>query len=68
MKPAADKMEEKINNTNFKEPMIEIINNVTANAENSYEKIKKLLIKQIFSTVRWRKYDKYAQKWGKKFY
>ena len=54
MKPAADKMEEKINNTNFKEPMIEIINNVTANAENSYEKIKKLLIKQIFSTVRWR--------------
>ena len=54
MKPAADQMEEKINNTNFKEPMIEIINNVTANAENSYEKIKKLLIKQIFSTVRWR--------------
>ena len=43
MKPAADKMEDKINNTNFKEPMIEIINNVTANAENNPEKnIKKI--------------------------
>ena len=54
MRPAAEKMEEKINKTNFKSPKIDIINNVTAGPENDPEKIKKLLIDQIYSTVRWR--------------
>ena len=54
MRPAAEKMEEKINKTNFKSPKIDIINNVTAGPENDAEKIKKLLIDQIYSTVRWR--------------
>ena len=54
MKPAAKNMEEKINNTIFKNLSHEIINNVTASAENNPEKIKKLLIDQIFSTVKWR--------------
>ena len=54
MKPAAEKMKEKINKTNFKSPKINIINNVTAKPENEAEKIKKLLIDQIYSTVRWR--------------
>ena len=54
MRPAAEKMEEKINKTNFKSPKINIINNVTAGPENDAEKIKKLLIDQIYSTVRWR--------------
>ena len=54
MRPAAEKMKEKINKTNFKSPKINIINNVTAKPENDAGKIKKLLIDQIYSTVRWR--------------
>ena len=54
MKPAAEKMKEKINNINFNSPKVDIINNVTAKPVNESEKIKKLLIDQIFSTVRWR--------------
>ena len=54
MKPAADKMKEKINNIKFKNPIINIISNVTAKPENNAENIKKLLIEQIFSTVKWR--------------
>ncbi len=54
MKPAADIMKNKINNVQFKDPSFEIINNVTAKAEKSSDKIKKLLIDQIFSTVKWR--------------
>ena len=54
MKPAAQKMTKKINGTNFKNPLIDIISNVTAKAENDPLRIKDLLINQIFSTVRWR--------------
>ncbi len=54
MKPAADAMEQKINNTEFKNPFLKIINNVTAGIETDYVMIKKLLIQQIFSTVKWR--------------
>ena len=54
MKPAADNMRDKINNTNFNIPKIKIINNVTAKPEENIEKIKKFLVDQIFSTVRWR--------------
>jgi [acyl-carrier-protein] S-malonyltransferase len=54
MKPAADNMRDKINNTNFNTPKIKIINNVTAKPEENIDKIKKLLVDQIFSTVRWR--------------
>jgi len=54
MKPASESMIEKIEKTNFKEPNFQIINNVTAKVERGPDKIKDLLIKQIFSTVRWR--------------
>ena len=54
MKPAALSMQEKINNTKFSNPLFKIINNVTANAEDNSNLIKKLLIDQISSTVRWR--------------
>lgn len=54
MKIAAKKMEEKIKNTTFKNPKYEIINNVTANVEKVPNKIKNLLVEQIFSPVRWR--------------
>ena len=54
MKPAADVMREKINNINFNTPNKKIINNVTADEEKNSEKIKDLLVQQIYSSVKWR--------------
>ncbi len=54
MKPAAKIMEEKIDSINFKTPSYSIVSNVTAKIEKDPSIIKKLLIDQIFSTVRWR--------------
>ena len=54
MKPASEKMREKITNTKFKKPLFKIVNNVTAKPEDDENIIKKLLIDQIFSTVKWR--------------
>ena len=54
MSSAASKMKEKINSVNFKKPIFDIISNVTSKPENNPENIKKLLVEQICSTVRWR--------------
>ena len=54
MKPAANKFKENIINTKFLKPNFDIISNVTSNPENDPDKIKKLLVEQIYSTVRWR--------------
>ena len=54
MKPAKINMSKIINETTFKKPNFEIINNVNANSEKDPNEIKKLLIDQISSTVRWR--------------
>ena len=54
MKPAAEDMKGKINQTIFANPKIEIVNNVTAKIEKDPNEIKKLLISQIYSTVNWR--------------
>ena len=47
-------MQNKIESVIFKKPIFDIVCNVTSNPENDPEKIKKLLIEQICSTVRWR--------------
>jgi len=54
MKSAAEKMKEKIGSTNFKRPDYEIVTNVTSTPTNNPEQIKKLLVDQIYSKVRWR--------------
>ena len=54
MKPAASQMEELINKTKFNIPSFQIISNVTSLPIKDPEEIKKLLIQQIFSTVKWR--------------
>ena len=54
MNPAAKRMEDKINQTNFKNPSVDIVSNVTAEPVRDSQEIKSLLIKQIFSKVRWR--------------
>jgi len=54
MRPAAEQMKNLILETNFQQPEIPIISNVTAKEETSKENIKNLLIEQIYSRVRWR--------------
>ena len=54
MKPAAEQMKNLILNSDFQEPEIPIISNVTAKEETDKENIKNLLIEQIYSKVRWR--------------
>ncbi len=54
MNPAAKIMEDKINQTNFKNPSVDLVSNVTAESVRDSEKIKSLLVRQIFSKVRWR--------------
>lgn len=66
MKKAAEDMKNKINNTLFKQPLFQIVNNVEAKVETDPIKIKKLLIDQIFSTVRWRESIIFMQKAGVK--
>ena len=54
MTPAAEYMTDKINNVKFKKPKYEIISNVTASPITDSETIKQFLIKQIYSSVKWR--------------
>jgi [acyl-carrier-protein] S-malonyltransferase len=54
MRSATEKMREEITKTEFKKPEISIISNVTAQQTNDPKDIKRLLIEQIESPVRWR--------------
>jgi len=47
-------MKEKIDQVNINKPDFEIVSNVSALPTNNPENIKKLLVKQIYSKVRWR--------------
>ncbi len=53
MKPAADRLAEQINATEFKAPQIPVVHNVSAQTETDPQKIKALMIEQIYSAVRW---------------
>jgi len=64
MESAEKKMSKKITESIFKDPNPPIISNVTAKAENEANKIKKLLIKQITSKVKWRESVEYMIKNG----
>ncbi len=66
MNPAAEKMKNKINNIEFKSPNLELVSNVTAKSEKDPNNIKKLLVDQIFSTVRWRESIIYISNGGVK--
>ncbi len=59
MKSAAKKMEKNIFETNFSIPTVQIVSNVTAQATKNPEDIKKLLVEQISSKVRWRESIEY---------
>lgn len=53
MRPAADRLAEQIAATIFSVPEIPVVHNVTAEVETNPEKIKALMIEQIYSPVRW---------------
>ena len=54
MKPAAIYMRDKINKIDFKKPNYEIVSNVNADTVSDPEEIKKFLVQQIYSSVKWR--------------
>ena len=45
---------DRINNSNFTNPLVKIVSNVNAKPQNNSAEIKKLLIDQIEKPVRWR--------------
>ncbi|MAJ85878.1 MAG: [acyl-carrier-protein] S-malonyltransferase [Candidatus Pelagibacter sp.] len=66
MRNASELMEKKINSVNFSELEVPIVANVTAKEEKSPNSIKSLLVKQIFSKVRWRESMEYMSNNGVK--
>lgn len=53
MKPAADKLAEKLKNMIFNEPNYPVINNVNVKIEYDAQAIKDALVAQLYSPVRW---------------
>ncbi|MCK0155419.1 ACP S-malonyltransferase [Alcanivorax sp. S6407] len=53
MKPAADKLAETLNATNFHAAEIPVINNVDVVAETDPAQIRDALVRQLYSPVRW---------------
>ena len=54
MKEATNTMKQRLVDTEFKDPFVEIISNVTASPTKKSQDIKNLLIQQIEKPVRWR--------------
>src|SRR6187431_610497 len=53
MRPAAERLAEQITTIVFSTPKFPVVHNVTADVEANPEKIKALMIEQIYSPVRW---------------
>ncbi len=53
MKPASQRLQEDLQSVEFKVPEINIIHNVSAAGESDPEKIKNIMIQQIYLPVRW---------------
>jgi len=53
MKPAAEKFDQILSEVKFKDATSPVIANVTAKPVESHEQIKDLLVKQLYSPVRW---------------
>mgnify|MGYP001429026457 FL=1 len=64
MDKAAKDMSSKINLIQFNIPNVKIVHNVTASTSNKNESIKDLLIKQIYSMVRWRESMEFMEQKG----
>jgi [acyl-carrier-protein] S-malonyltransferase len=53
MKPAAEKLKEKLAQTPFAAPQIPVVNNIEAKAETDPDRIRGALYEQAFGPVRW---------------
>lgn len=53
MKPAAEKMQQQLEQTSLQSPGIPILHNVDVQAHDDVESIKAILTRQLFSPVRW---------------
>ena len=53
MKPAADRLRQRLLDTEFAAPTIPVINNVDVSVESSADRIRAALYRQAFSPVRW---------------
>ena len=53
MKPAADKLASTLNSITFNAPKFAVINNVDVKVESAADNIKRALIAQLYSPVRW---------------
>ncbi|KAJ3292712.1 hypothetical protein HK104_005100 [Borealophlyctis nickersoniae] len=61
MQPAAEKMLPALNQTSFKEPVIEVVSNVTGKPFESAKEIPQLLYQQITKTVQWQRSLRFAK-------
>jgi [acyl-carrier-protein] S-malonyltransferase len=61
MLPAQEIMKEALEKINFYSPLVPIVSNTTAEAENDPDKLKKNLIDQVTGTVRWRETMHFAK-------
>ena len=53
MGPAAEQLSELVHSVTFKQPTIPIVHNVHAQIEDNVEKIRDLMLEQIYRPVRW---------------
>ncbi|MFQ5469386.1 MAG: ACP S-malonyltransferase [Gammaproteobacteria bacterium] len=53
MKPAADKLKEKLDNVEFSDSQIPVINNVDVSVGKSADDIRDALVRQLYNPVRW---------------
>lgn len=53
MQPAAEKLAELLNSIEFKAPQVPVLNNVDVASPSDPELIKKALVEQLYSPVRW---------------
>lgn len=53
MKPAADKLAVALQDITFNAPQVAVVNNVDVRTENAPEAIRSVLVRQLYSPVRW---------------
>lgn len=53
MKPAADKLAVALQDITFNAPQVPVVNNVDVRTENDPEAIRRALVRQLYSPVRW---------------
>ncbi len=64
MRPAAEKLAEKIAALTVSAPAIPVVHNVHGRTENTPEKIKALLVEQLYSPVKWTRCVEFMQSAG----